>query len=114
MQPESGDVARLEVEREQILDRGTRGDAFFQFLRIFGRGGRAVRQGHAERFNGRRHGIGRVHAPARTRARAGVPHNVCAHFFRYLASNEFPEALERTDDIESFCPWLWPARMVPP
>ena len=44
--------------------------------RVLGGRGAAVGQGHAQRLDRAGHGIGRVHAAARARARAGVAHQV--------------------------------------
>ena len=75
--------------------------------------GRRVRQAHAERLEGRAHGVGGVHAAARAAAGDRVALDLAEVLLAHLAGRELADRLEHADDVQ-VRPFQRPGRMVPP
>ena len=93
------DVARLQVQFQQVFDGRAGAGALVQLARVHRRRRGTVGQRHAQRFNRRGHGVGRVHAAAGARTRTRRAHDGAAVLFVNPPGDEFPVALERGDDV---------------
>ncbi len=72
------DLSGSDVLFQQAPDGGAGCTALIEFAGIRGGSRRAVRQAHAQGFDGGRHRIGGVHAPTGACARAGKTHDLLA------------------------------------
>src|SRR5512143_3698155 len=61
---------------------------------------RAVGQAHAQRFDGRSHGVGGIHPAAGALARARIVQHGAQFFFGDLLGQPLPIRLKRRNDIE--------------
>ena len=98
--PLRDDVARLQIEFQQIADRfaGT-----FHFCLLGPRGGgntTVVGQGHAHRFDRGSHGVGGVHAATGTRSGAGFFNDLPVFGFFHFTDGSFAEGLEGRYDVQ--------------
>ena len=94
------DIARLQVEFQQIAN-GQCGPIAFVFLGwILRRNRGRIRQRHAQGFDGRSHGVGRVHAPASPCSRTGVSHDALAGLVVDLTCEILTIALECRDNVQ--------------
>ena len=96
----SHDCARLDVLLEKVADRVAGPQTLFALARILGRRRAAVGQRQAQRLDGGRHGVGRIHAATGAGARTRVAHDVGAGFLVDVPGNELTVGLKRRDDVE--------------
>mmetsp|Transcript_13416 Transcript_13416/g.57198 ORF Transcript_13416/g.57198 Transcript_13416/m.57198 type:complete len:458 (-) Transcript_13416:380-1753(-) len=94
------DVAGLEVDLQHVLDGLAGHEALVHLQRVLRGDGGGVGQGHAERLDGRGHGVGGVHAAARAGAGARLAHNLRALRLVDGAGHELAVRLERGDDVQ--------------
>mmetsp|Transcript_4839 Transcript_4839/g.12153 ORF Transcript_4839/g.12153 Transcript_4839/m.12153 type:complete len:223 (+) Transcript_4839:790-1458(+) len=92
-------ISRLQIQRQELLDGFTRPSTLVPFfLGVGGRRGR-IGQSHAQRFDGRRHGIGRVHPTTGPLARTRMTGNFRALLLLDLVVDIRAVGLERRHDI---------------
>mmetsp|Transcript_19025 Transcript_19025/g.55228 ORF Transcript_19025/g.55228 Transcript_19025/m.55228 type:complete len:332 (-) Transcript_19025:468-1463(-) len=96
------DIPRLNILLQQILHGLPGLDALLPLLLRIGGGRRRKRQTHPQGLNGRRHGVGRIHPPARAGSRAGMLKYLLPFVLGDLVVHEFAVRLKGRHDIESF------------